>query len=287
MTFEIQQRDPGLRGNETIENARALLPGWSDVLLNLFVEEWVDTGGDFALAMARVQSSPDYAAAFPGLVRDDGSLRFTNEQEYLAARTIFETSLEALGINPFLFGDTFVGLLEREVGVREMVARIETTYTRIIDSTPETIAFFARQFGLADLTPEAILAIALDPAVGDLILNRQISIAEIGGAAGVRDIDIDLDLVQRLVEVGIDVGTASETFGQAAETLPILNVLARRHNDPDDTFDINEFVGAQLLDDPFQRRRIRQLLARERSEFTEAGVFTTDREGTIRGLTLR
>ena len=287
MTFEIQQRDPGLRGNETIENARALLPGWSDVLLNLFVEEWVDTGGDFALAMARVQSSPDYAAAFPGLVRDDGSLRFTNEQEYLAARTIFETSLEALGINTFLFGDTFVGLLEREVGVREMVARIETTYTRIIDSTPETIAFFARQFGLADLTPEAILAIALDPAVGDLILNRQISIAEIGGAAGVRDIDIDLDLVQRLVEVGIDVGTASETFGQAAETLPILNVLARRHNDPDDTFDINEFVGAQLLDDPFQRRRIRQLLARERSEFTEAGVFTTDREGTIRGLTLR
>lgn len=271
---------------KSLENLRALLPGWNDALLRLVLAEWIDTG-DFQLAISRVQTTPEYAAAFPGLVRDDGSLRFRTEQDYLAARTIFSETLEDIGVNPELFDDTFVSLLEDEVGAPEMVSRINQIHAEVIDASPELREAFAAQHGITDISDTALVAISLDPNVGEQILNRTIGIAQISSEAAVRDVDIDLRLASRLYEVGISRAQASDAFGDAASVVPVLNVLARRHDDPDDDFDINEFVGATLLDDPFERRRMRRLLNRERALFTEASPFETDRSGAVSGLALR
>jgi hypothetical protein len=267
-----------------IDQLRYLFPGWPDSLLTLFQSEWVATG-DTGLALARVRASDEYADFFPGIRRDDGSLRMV-EADYFSARDIFNAELESIGLNPVHFGGTFAELVGGDVSPREMVARIESAYSQIIDRAPEIVSFYASEFGF-EITPSAIVASFLDPRVGEQILNRRISIAEIGGQANIRDLDIDFELVERLFEVGVTTAQATEAFGDAAELLPVLNVLAGRHNDPDDTFDLNEFVGGQLLDDPFQRRRMRGLLAQERAKFTERGVFTEDRQGTLSGLTLR
>lgn len=273
----------------TIENARAYLPGWSDQLIQMVLDEW-DTGIDFALAIARVETSPEYAAAFPGLVREDGSLRFANEQDYLAAQAIFNETLEDIGLNPAMFQETFVTLLENEVGISEARDRIDRVVGQVLDRSPEMIAAVQ---GMVDVNPElateaGLIAWALDPNIGQQLIDRTIGIAQISSAGSIRNFNIDLGLAERLYEVGITEGQATEAFGDAASVVPVLNVLAQRHNDPDDTFDINEFVGASLLDDPFERRRMRRLLAQERSSFTEGSTLARDRStGAVTGLATR
>lgn len=269
---------------KSIENLRALLPGWNDTLLRLVLDEWIDTD-DIGLAISRVERTPEYAAAFPGMIRDDGSKRFRTEQDYLAAKLRFDEELEDLGLRPAPFGDTFVALLEDEVGITEMLNRINSVYQRAIDAAPEIRAAFAAQNNI-ELTDAAIVAAALNPEIGEQILNRQLSIAEITGEGAIRDFNINLGLATRLYEVGIGRAEAADAFGDAASVVPVLNVLARRHNDPNDEFDINDFVGATLLDDPFERRRMRRLLARERASFTDFAPFAIDREGAVSGLSL-
>lgn len=272
---------------EEIEALRPLFPGWTDELLTIYAQAWIETG-DAQLAKARTEQSPAFARTFPGLIREDGSMRFQSAQQYLAARASFEGELVSIGINPEFFNQTFTDLLDAEVSVSEMLGRIETIYTQVIDRAPELRAFFAlpENGGLGDLTDEALVASVLDPRIGEEIINRRIGIAQIGSAATRRNFEVDFDLIERLYEVGVNVGQAEEVFGQATEVVPILDVLARRHNDPDDDFDLNEFVSAQLLDDPFERRRMRRLLAQERASFTTRSVFDVDRSGVVQGISL-
>ena len=272
--------------NDEIEALRPLFPAWPDSLLRIYAEAWIETG-DPAIAMARVRQSREFADSFPGIVRDDGSLRFNSAQDYLAARTLFDAELLSIGIEPRFFTETFVDLLEAEVSPREMVDRIESAFTAVIDRAPELQAIYAATAGLTDITPQAILASFLDPRVGEEILNRRIGVAEIGSEAAVRNVTVDLDLIERLFEVGVTPDQAAQTFGDAADIIPVINTLARRHNDPDDDFDIEEFVSASIFDDPFQRRRMRRLLAQERALFTTQSPLQTDRTGMVRGLIAR
>lgn len=273
--------------SDEVEALRPLFPAWPDELLRIYAEEWVETG-DASLALARVQTSDTYAQTFPGLVREDGSMRFQNAQAYLSARANFDAALVSIGIEPSYFSQTFVDLLNSEVSDREMVDRIEGIYATVVNRSPELKAFYAlpENGGMGDITTEALVASVLDPRVGEQIISRRIGIAEIGAEATTRDIAVDFSLIERLYELGTTAGEAGEVFGQATEFLPVLNTLARRHNDPDDDFDINEFVGAQISDDPIQRRRMRQLLAQERASFSGTSVFGADRTGAIRGISL-
>lgn len=270
-----------------VDALRYLFPAWPDELLAMYAESWIDTGNP-QLALARVQTSELYKQTFPGLVREDGSLRFQNAAAYLAARDRFDAALVGIGINPEYFRQTFVDLLDNEVSDREMVDRINAVYQGVIDRSPELRAFYAlpENGGMGDLTDQALVASVLDPRVGEQIINRRIGIAEIGAEATTRNLGVDFSLIERLYELGTTVGEAGDVFGQAADFLPVLNTLARRHNDPDDTFDLNEFVGAQLMDDPVERRRMRQLLAQEKASFASTNIFTTDRTGAVRGLSL-
>lgn len=273
---------------KALEHLRPFYPGWPDSALRIVAERWVDHG-DINLALAEARASDEYDAAFPGMVREDGSLRFGSEQEYFNAKTQFDATLMSMGIDPTHFQQTYIDNLEAEVSVREQINRAEQIFAQVVDRAPELRAWYARpeNGGMGDMTTEAILASALDPRVGEEILNRRIGIAEIGAQATIRDVDVDFELIERLYEVGTSVDAARQTFGAAAEVMPVLNVLTQRHNDPDDDFDINEFVGAQVLDDPFQRRRMRRLLAQERASFADSSGFITDRGGAVRGLQIR
>jgi hypothetical protein len=279
---------PADGSGEIIDNIRYLFPGWPDVLLHMFVEEWVETG-DQGLALARVRASDAYDAAFPGIRREDGSLRFANEAQYLLGRERFNEALQDVGVNPELFGETFVALLEDNVSIAEATQRIDLIYNQVLDFAPEIIAYYGQTAGdnPALQTIAGIVASALDPNIGLDILERRVGIAQIGGEAAIRDFDIDLGLATRLYEVGITRGEASAAFGDAASVVPVLNTLARRHDDPDDDFDINEFVSAQLLDDPAERRRMRRLLTQERSLFSDVGALTSNRLGAVTGLVQR
>ena len=101
-------------------------------------------------------------------------------------------------------------------------------------------------------------------------------------------VDISIDLAERLASQDLTGQQAGQVFAQAANQLPILDTLARRHNDPDDTFDLNEFLEAAVDADPTQTNRLRRLFAQEAALFGRGSTFRGDREtGALSGLTQR
>lgn len=260
-----------------------LFPFLPRELLAVFVDGYVEYG-DADLATAAMRQSSAYDTYFAGNRRPDGTLRFS-EADYASYRDLFNVTLASINVNPYLFSDHFVDLIEGDVSSTEFTERIDAIYERVIDQGPAIRQAYA-QYSNVLMTDSAILASALDPTIGRMILNNQITMAEVGGEAAMRGFGLDLDMSRDLVRQGINRSGAQEVFGAAAQQLPILDVLARRHSDPDDDFDINEFLSAAIFDDPFERQRMRRLVAQERGLYTQSGFARTG-GGEVTGLMAR
>ena len=259
---------------------RLLFPWIPPELLDVYLEGYT-TYGTPELAYSYMQQSPVYDLYFPGNKRDDGSLRWS-EAEYASFKDRYAAAITSIGVNPAYFMDGFAGLVSGDVTPQEFESRVDTMYERVISRSPEIREYYATNFGL-NLTDAAILASALDPQVGVQVLTRQIDVASIGAAAAMRNYNIDWDLATRISNRGVNEQAAGDVFTQAVENLPVLDILARRHNDPDDTFDLNEFLNAAIFDDPNERARIRRLLAEERSMFSGPAGFAA-RGRAVTGL---
>ena len=264
---------------------RRLYPWLPRALVQYYADEWAESG-DSELAWAEVRASPIYDRYYPGNRRDDGTLRY-DEARYTSTMEGYRDVIASVGLNPSLFDNRYVELIEGDVSPDEFAAeRVMPLYDRIQEASPGILAWYAAENGL-ELSFEAILAARFDPeGVGSRILNREIGLAEIGGEAWEAGLAPDFDLVESMYERGVDRGQAQETFAAAANFVPVLNVLAARHADPDDEFDLDEFVEADLFQDPRQRRRMSRLLSQERATFTGGGrgTFAQTQRGAVAGL---
>jgi hypothetical protein len=244
------------------------------------------TPGSATVAADIIREDPQYRDVydkfFPGNRREDGSLRLT-ERDYRTTTDSYRNALMGVNVNPDVFEDKFAGLIEGDVDEGEFTTRVESMYERVLESSTDIRDYYAANYGL-DLTQEAIVASFLDPDVGNRVLNKQIAISEIGGEAAVRGFDVDLGYAEELEKTGMRREQAQALFGRAGLDVEVLNVLARRHADPDDTFDLEEFTRAEIFDDPTQRRRMRRLVAQERASFTGAGSIREERTGGVTGL---
>ncbi|RKZ89395.1 MAG: hypothetical protein DRQ39_00850 [Gammaproteobacteria bacterium] len=238
-----------------------------------------------------VRATDEYARQFEGILRDDGSFRMT-EGEYLSTMDSYRDSLRAVGVNPDLFAGQFVGLIKGDVSGNEFwQERVTPAYDRVIERGQEAINRYATDWDL-EMTQEAILASLLDPDdIGSKILNRQIGISEIryesDVSLGAAETNKYLDLTSELYEYGVDVGQARDLFQQADVMMPALSILASRHADPDDDFDLEEFTAATIHNDPEQARRIRRLMAQEASTFTggrQTDYMSSQKTGGVSGL---
>ncbi len=292
-----------------------LYPWLPPELVKIFADEWARTG-DQELALAHMRSarrnigddqvgggSPDpndvigaggggvpgkniYDTYFPGNRRKDGSLRHT-EQEWFAIMEAYRRLIIEFGLNADLFEGHFVKLMEGSVSPNELAGRLGSAYERIITNIPEVKEFYARQFGL-ELTDAAIFASFLDPDIGDAILNRRISVAQVGGEGLARGFDVTAAFAGRLANAGIDQETARGFFTNAEGRVPTLNELARRFADPDSDFDVTEFADAAIFGDASARRRVRRLLAGESSLFSDQfGAVALSDEFAVTGITAR
>lgn len=268
------------------QEIRTLFPWLPEALVQTYVEAYVEHG-DPDVAWATVRQAPEYDTYFAGNRRDDGTLRYS-EQEYASIIEDYRDSVESVGISAELFNDRYAALIEGNVGPGEFYNRINAVTERVRFASADIRAAYTDRFGY-DLTDEAILASVMDPNIGQAVLDRQITMAEISGEAATRGFDIDVDMATDLFGAGLDRQAATQLFGEAANLLPTLGVLARRHADPDDDFDLDEFTNAMVLDDPFQRRRMRRLIAQERASFSEAGNVGVARNqaGGLTGLQAR
>ena len=240
--------------------------------------------GTHDLALEYLRTTEAYEQAFPGNRREDGSLRLT-EGEYFSYKEAVRSDLSQY-VNPDLFDAQFVQLMENDVSYAEFSSRFQTVVDRVLLQADAIQAAYAENTGVA-MTTSAMIAAALDPDVGTALLNRQITMAEVSGTADQRGFDISSDLSNRLAEQGVTLSSARELFGRAAQIVPIIDVLAERHNDPDEAFTIEDFLQSDVFADPAERNRMRRLLAAEASLFSDSPSFTTDRSTQVLGLAER
>jgi len=256
-----------------LNEIQLLFPQLPAELVQVYADAYVEYG-DADLALSSMRAAPAYDTYFAGNRRTDGTLRYT-ETDYATYHDRFRYALMSVNVNPDLFENQFGALIAGDVSINEFEARVDTVYERVIDRAPEIRQELEQYYGFG-LTDSAIIASAIDPNIGNQILERRISVAEIGAEASLRGYGIDLGFAERIYGRGIDRSTAGETFAAAAEQVPILDVLARRHADPNDNFSLEDFTAASLFDDPFERRRIRRLLAQEKSLFSGSTGFVTE-----------
>lgn len=274
------------------EDFIAFMPAW--IRDNVRARElWIEGAGEFGYenALEYVQQQPEYDLWFPGNRREDGSVRYS-EDLYLSTVDGYKTSLKSVGIDPSIFENLFPNLIEGDVSSSEFwQERVAPAYDQIMMRGQSAIDRYATDWGLA-MTREALVASLLDPeGIGNKILQEQISISEIRYEADMTLGSIEtnkyLDLTDELYRRGTTVDQARTLFQQADVMMPMLSILAGRHADPDDDFDLEEFTAGTLYNDPDQARRIRRLMAQEQSLFTggrQTDYVSSQQTGGVSGL---
>jgi hypothetical protein len=260
----------------TARDAQLYVPPWLPKgAADVWLEAWKldDTPG---FAIDQVRKHGDYGIWFPGNVREDGST-IMSEDEYVANIESYKDSLLSIGVNPDLFDEQFPNLIQGLVDPGEFNQRVQTMYESVLVAAPAIRDYYAAEYSF-DMTDSAIIASFLDPDIGQAIITRRIAISEVGGEASQRSFNVGAAFSERLVQAGLDTqGEAAQFFAEADMMIPAISVLAARHQDPDDDFDLEEFTQATIFGDPDQRRRMRRLMAQERSS------FGADRSLTVTG----
>ena len=271
--------------SEFMQTIRTLYPWMTPALIDVYETSWA-AFEDTELARQEVRQTTEYGELFPGNYDSvSGNVRM-DEGDYFASKAAFDATLISVGVNPEFFEDDWERALEGEVSPNEMTSRVESIYERILDQAPGIKAYYAETAGIL-MSDAAIVATALNPKLLDGILNRDITMAEIGGEAAMRGFNIPQAMARELFQAQLGRSEARSLFGEAAEDVPALDILARRHADPKDTFDLEDFTKAGIYDDPVQRRRMRRLVAQEKSLFgnvTGAIQIKTSRFGGRTGL---
>lgn len=269
---------------DAIRTAQLLMPWLPLELATTYALEWIETADD-ALAKAAMRNDVNYSKHFAGNRRADGTFRY-EEADYAAVKEGFRVALMGVGVNPDLFQEQFVSLLENEVSPNEFRRRVDVVASRVLTRSAELKEYYSSMYGL-EMSDAALVASVLDPSLNDAVLEKRITTAEIGAEAALRGYGLDFNMADRLYESGMTGQSANEVFSQAANTIPEINALVARHNDPDDTFDLNEFLSAAVFGDTTQRRRLRQALANEQGSFSAQGTVAMDQSGGLSGLANR
>ena len=273
------------------------LPPWmrdAPELAAAYLYEMIDVQGNAPdaanNALETIRTAPEYQAMydahFMGNRREDGTLRL-DENQYLSRKQGYRDAIMGVDpqMNPSVFEEEFSDLIAGGVDETEFGRRVDALYSRVLSQGPEIREFYGTEFGI-DMTDQGILASLMSPRVQDAVLAKQLTMAEIGGEASMRNFDITSEFVNLLEQQGMDREEANRMFGNAERMMPALSALAARHGDIDDDFDITEYAGAAFLNDAEQVRRVNRLQAQEKASFTGSAATDIARsgQGGITGL---
>ena len=267
-------------GRADLEAIYAWLPPGA---LAIFIEEYLVTGNKTA-AQTAMRNDPRYEGWFPGNTTEDGRPRYP-EEEYAKTVAGFDDALVGIGLSPDLYRHRYGELIRGEVSPYEFEnERLMPIYERIVSATDSIQQYYQQMYGIINLTTQSLVAAALDPEIGNAVLANQLTLAEIGGEAQESGYEFSVQRVEELAAAGMDRAQADSLFTDAARIVPILDTLAKRHNDPDDTFDVEEFLGAEFFNDPAENRRMRRMISQDRASFRDQVATRTSATGSLTGL---
>lgn len=263
-----------------LEDLEALYPSIPRDALILYLEHYGVEGGEQAWAYVRQDGR--YKDWFPGNLTDDGEVRYS-EANYSGVLEAYDDVYRSVGLDPKWLAGRYGDLIGGEKSPDEFAAEVALTYDRIVSASEGVRNWYAEHRGIQSTT-QALLLAHLDPSLQGPILEGDIELAEIGGTASDFGFDLDLAAVEELVDRDMTKGQAAQLFGQAQSIIPIMQTLLKRHNDPDDEFDVESFIQSEFFMDPLENYRMRRVMAAERALYGSEMSMRRDQRGGVTGL---
>ena len=269
---------------EQIEDLVPWLAGKGS-LLQTYTDQYIETGSaDFAIAAVR--QSDEYASFYPGITRNDGSLRMS-ETQYEQTREGFFRILLENGLNPTVFDNAgkVSQLIQGDVSVAEFKTRVEQSRRAFKDNpiADQIKEYYSANFNV-ELSNDALFTAALDPDMSIGILTNQIDQAELGAEAALRNLDLSTTQAQRLIQAGITQEGSSRLFARGADAIGQLNKISRMQN-RQTVIGLTDVIDAQVYQDPAAIREQGQILAQQQSASSMATGAARLQSGEVKGLT--
>ena len=189
---------------------------------------------EFAL---RLRETPQYQARFAANAdRIKAGLSVLSPAEYVAMEDQYQNIMRNYGLPKSYYDQTidpvtgvkrqvgFDKLLGADVSAVELEDRIATAQQRVLNSNPEVLKAL-KQF-YPDISNADILAYTLDPQNGLDNIKRNVTAAEIGGAALAQGLQAQGGTAESLAGYGITKDQAQKGYADIAEILPRGSQLA-------------------------------------------------------------
>lgn len=261
----------------TLGDAQALFPYFPGNILNIILDSWVDSGS-IDLAIAQGRASEDYAKTFPGIKREDGSLRMT-EIQYLEVKDAMKDSLRNYNLNPDIFQNEIIDAIQGDVDIREFQGRLQFGYEQLINNRDIVLEVYRAEYGM-DLTEEALFAMFISPDIATAVLENQILVSQILAEAEVADITLGKSTVQDFISAGISQEQARGLFRETEQLSGLTGVAAQMGQDLSEEDIASGLAGLS----PEQLGIIKSAEARSASQSAvQAGAATTQ-AGQVTGL---
>jgi len=261
----------------TLGDAQALFPYFPGNILNIILDSWVDSGS-IDLAIAQGRASEDYAKTFPGIKREDGSLRMT-EIQYLEVKDAMKDSLRNYNLNPDIFQNEIIDAIQGDVDIQEFQGRLQFGYEQLINNRDVVLEVYRAEYGM-DLTEEALFAMFISPEIATSVLENQILVSQILAEAEVADITLGKSTVQDFISAGISQEQARGLFRETEQLSGLTGVAAQMGQDLSEEDIASGLAGLS----PEQLGLIKSAEARSASQSSiQAGAATTQ-AGQVTGL---
>lgn len=266
--------EPDLNMNSILEDIATRFPYFPTSVLNEYAMNYIDSGDD-AVALRKTEASQVFKQAFPGIRREDGTMRYT-VGEYLGVKEDMRVQVAEYGLNPEIFETQFNQLIEGDVAPAELARRLEQVQAQIGNNIPAVQQAFAAQFGVP-LSAEAILAAVVSPEIEEGLLSGTITAAQVQGEAIAAGFQTSFARSQALARAGLTQQQAAQTY-QFGKTAMDLASRAGR-----------EFVLADVeeaaVGDVEAAKRVGAILAEVESQSSARAGARKSQTGAVTGLT--
>ena len=213
------------QGPSTFDQMKGLYPWLDDRLVRIYLDKFAESGSE-RLAIAEMRVDPIMDTIYPGIRRDDGTLRMT-EQEYVFAIDSMKASLRKFNLNPNEFVDDMSSAIAGDVSPMEFDERLEMGYEAVVNNIPEIKQAYLANFGV-DLPNESIFAMFVSPTVSKNILEGNIRASQVLGEAESAGITgITTSAASNLVSQGLTQESARKGFLSASQSLTGIQAAAR------------------------------------------------------------
>lgn len=261
----------------TKDDAAALYPYFPSNILDGLIAKWTETGS-IDIALATVRGSDEYAKAFPGIRREDGTLRMT-EIQYLELKDGMKDALRTYNLNPDIFADEITSAISGDVDIQEFKARLEFGYEQLINNKDQVLEIFNEQYGYA-IDETSLFAMFISPTISTAVLENQILTSQILAEAEIATVSVGLTTAEKFVEADISQKDAAKVFARTDELSGLTGAAAGRGN----TITEEQIALGVAGLSPQELGLVKRVAAQEASESAIQTGAATTQGGQVVGL---